>query len=238
MTSDFKLGKDIQAYWSLRAKGYSLSTQEELDNSDNSLYRKLLSSWLSESNIGKTALDIGCGPGFLSIVLAKLGFKVTAIDSCEPMIKEAKRNASGLDIEFFLSDAVDAPFESTQFDVIASRNVVWNLPDPLEAYRQWFRWLKPQGKLIVFDGNHYRYLTDPSRQDQPHRETHKHLGDVDIGVMERIAQSLPMSHFDRPQYDEKLLKSLGFVNIETIVISRTDQTIRDFALIGEKDHAD
>lgn len=235
--SNFNLEKDVQAYWGMRAKGYSLSTKEELANADN-IHRRILKSWLTGNNTAKTALDIGCGPGFLAIELAKLGFKVTAMDSCEQMLAEAKENASNFPIDFLLSDATAASFEPMQFDVIASRNVVWNLPNPSNAYRQWFKWLKPHGKLIIFDGNHYRYLTDSARHDRPHQETHRHLGNVDISIMEKIAKNLPMTELDRPQYDESLLKSIGFVNIKTVVLSRTDNQIHDFALIGEKNHAD
>ena len=154
------------------------------------------------------------------------------------MLTNARENAKGLNVEFLQADAAAARFPHESFDVIASRNVVWNLPDPESAYRQWYRWLKPNGKLIIFDGNHYRYLTDSSRHDRPHRETHKYLGDVDINIMESIAKELPMSRFDRPEYDKEILNSIGFVNIDTIVLRQTGDQIHDFAIICEKDHAD
>ena len=38
----------------------------------------------------ETVLDLGCGPGFLSIVAATLGYQVTGIDSSPAMLRIAK----------------------------------------------------------------------------------------------------------------------------------------------------
>lgn len=231
------LEASIQDYWRQRASGYSLSTKEELADEKN-FYREILKELLPGSHRGKKALDIGCGPGFLAIELAKLGFESTGADSCQAMLDQAKANAGNLTIQFLLNDAAHLPFPDNSFDVIASRNVVWNLPDPKLAYHQWFRWLKPGGKLIVFDGNHYRYLTDPNRHDEPHSQTHKHLEGVDVSVMENIAKQLPMTGYDRPAYDQKLLEEVGFIKIDSIVLRRREERVQDFVITGEKSHAD
>ena len=47
-----------------------------------------------------------------------------------------------------------------------------------------------------------------------------------------------MSRFDRPEYDKEILNSIGFVNIDTIVLRQTGDQNHDFAIICEKDHAD
>lgn len=237
MSNAIKLNQAIQSYWQLRAKGYSLSTLDELESHDNR-YRELLKKWLPGSHADQSALDIGCGPGFLAIEFAHLGFNVKAIDSCTAMLHEAQKNSKGLQIEFSLSDAADQVFPSESFDVIASRNLTWNLPDPQKAYRQWITWLKPGGKLIIFDGNHYRYLSDPNYPNPSYQCTHSHIDGVDISVMEKIAETLPMTHFRRPEYDEDILTALGFIHIETVVISRAGNEIQDFALMCEKSHAD
>ena len=153
------INQAIQEYWGMRAEGFSLSNNDEFADPDNP-YRQLLQRKLGLNHSGQKALDVGCGPGFLAIELAKMGYKSTGIDSSEPMLVRARENARGLVERFLLADAIEAPFTDNSFDVIASRNVVWNLPDPMRAYKNWFRWLKPSGILIVFDGNHYRYLTD------------------------------------------------------------------------------
>ena len=43
-------------------------------------------------------------------------------------------------------------FETGQFDVVASRLLVNCLYDPLAAFRNWHRWLRPKGRVLVMDG--------------------------------------------------------------------------------------
>ncbi len=237
MSNPTKLNQAIQNYWHSRAKGYSLSTLEELQSCDNP-YRKILKKWLSGDHSAQSALDIGCGPGFLAIELAHLGFNVKAVDSCIAMLQEARKNSQGLQIDFSLSDAADELFPCESFDVIASRNLTWNLPNPSKAYRQWLTWLKPGGKLIIFDGNHYRYLSDQSFPNPNYQSTHRYVDGVDVSVMEKIAKILPMTRFRRPEYDKKVLLDLGFIHIKIIAMSRVGDEIKDFALMCEKNHAD
>ena len=58
------------------------------------------------------------------------------------------------------ADALD--FEDGLFDVVVSRNVTWNLPEPERGYAEWARVLRPGGLIINFDANWYRYLIDDS----------------------------------------------------------------------------
>ena len=57
-------------------------------------------------------LDIGTGPGFFAIILAQLGFNITAIDYTEQMLLEAKQNAGKLSeqIDFQQMDAQNLNF--------------------------------------------------------------------------------------------------------------------------------
>lgn len=56
MSNPTKLNQAIQNYWHSRAKGYSLSTLEELQSCDNP-YRKILKKWLSGDHSAQSALD-------------------------------------------------------------------------------------------------------------------------------------------------------------------------------------
>lgn len=236
MSDSQKLNQTIQNYWQSRSKGYGLSTVDELRSRDNP-YREILKRWLPGNHTDQSALDIGCGPGFLAIELAHLGFNVKAVDSCAAMLEEARNNSRELQIDFILSDAGDEVFANETFDVIVSRNLVWNLPDPQKAYRQWITWLNPGGKLIIFDGNHYRYLSDPNFPNPNYQRTHQNLDGIDVSVMEKIAELLPLTQFRRPEYDKDTLTALGLTHIETVVMSRVGNEIKDFALMFEKNHA-
>ena len=56
---------------------------------------------------GGIALDAGAGSGFQSIPLARAGFKVTAIDLSETLLRELRRNGEGLDIHSIHGDLLD-----------------------------------------------------------------------------------------------------------------------------------
>jgi SAM-dependent methyltransferase len=60
-----------------------------------------------EPRSGGKALDLGCGSGFQSIALAKLGFRVLAVDMCETLLNELRDRGAGRDIETVQGDILD-----------------------------------------------------------------------------------------------------------------------------------
>lgn len=76
-------------------------------------------------------LDVGTGPGFFAIILAELGYQVTAVDYTASMLEEARRNAGALAgcIRFRQMNAEELTFPADSFDVVVTRNVTWNLRD-------------------------------------------------------------------------------------------------------------
>ena len=82
-------------------------------------------------------LDIGCGPGFFTINLSKLGHDVTGIDISSEMVTVAKENAEeqGLTCDFKVMNANTLEFPDNTFDLIINRVVTWTLPDLYECYR-------------------------------------------------------------------------------------------------------
>ncbi len=73
------------SYWTKRAQGYSQVNQRELESQQRCIWQRTLCQELQTHfpdcpHEMLRILDIGCGPGFFSIVLAEEGFDVTAID--------------------------------------------------------------------------------------------------------------------------------------------------------------
>ena len=60
----------------------------------------------------------------------------------------------GLDVQFQVMDAEKTDFAEDSFDALVTRNLTWTLPHVGEAYREWFRILKPGGVLINFDADY------------------------------------------------------------------------------------
>ena len=65
----------------------------------------------------------------------------------------AKAAARGRRMRFYLGDAENTMEPDASYDVITNRHLVWTLVDPLAAFREWHRLLKPGGKLLVVDGD-------------------------------------------------------------------------------------
>ena len=223
MSDTEKINQQNHAYWTDRASGYSEVNQEELAGIQKKTWSDLLDREIRDHfKIGETQrsririLDIGAGPGFLSVILCEQGYQVTAADYAETMLEEAKQNAGTLaeQICFRREDAMNLSFPEATFDVVLSRNLTWNLPDPQRAYEEWLRVLKHNGLLLIFDANWYAYLKDEDKRKayENDRQIVKEQGyeDYNIGegfdIMEEIAKDLPLTGIIRPQWDEEIFR--------------------------------
>ena len=202
--------EQIRQYWNSRAEGYTLSNREELEDEHRIFLWKQQIRRALNGRICRHVLDVGCGPGFFSVLLARLGYEVTAVDYTENMLAEARKNAVhyGVDIDFRRMDAQKLDFEDGIFDLVISRNVLWNLEQPEQAYREWLRVLKPNGTVMNFDGNFYYYVTDAEYGDRTRWE-HKHMQGINANSIDRIGEHLPMARRLRPEWDVQELQKLG-----------------------------
>jgi len=212
--------EDIKDYWTLRAEGYSDSVMDELRTGRSKRWLEIIGRYL-DMNKPLDVLDIGTGPGFFPILLGREGHSVTAIDYTQAMLDMAKKNCAELGIEAKLErmDAQNLTFQDSSFDLVISRNLVWDLERPLHAYKEWFRVLRPNGKIIVIDGNHYLHLFDEeyARMEKEKRDGHEHghsnMKGVDTNIIKEIAKDLPLSKERRPQWDVDVLIKMGAVSI-------------------------
>lgn len=218
--------KEIQAYWSTRTEGYSEVNQKELEGMQRGAWVKVLEEQFPSCEKDQLRiLDIGTGPGFFPRILAEQGYHVTAVDYTYEMLEKARENTKGLEefITFFQMDAQNLDFPDQSFDVVISRNLTWNLPDPRRAYVEWYRVLDKGGKLLNFDANWYSYLYDEEqrkayeqdRQNVEEQNLDDHYLCTDIDRMEKIAYQVPLSAASRPQWDVKVLREIGFEQIKT-----------------------
>lgn len=211
-------------YWDKRAESYTDVIQKNLDGGWDAVWAQMLISHFPEQKDLKI-LDIGTGPGFYAIILAQRGYQVTAIDFSSEMLEEARKNAGELaeKITFLQMDAQNLTFPEESFDVIVTRNLTWNLPDPEMAYQEWHRVLAPGGVLLNFDANWYAYLFDEEkaeafaadRENVREAGVEDHEAYCDSDQMEVISRQLPMGKCQRPQWDVQTLKQIGFADVQT-----------------------
>jgi ubiquinone/menaquinone biosynthesis C-methylase UbiE len=99
-------------------------------------------------------LDIGCGTCAMGLLVAEMGHRVTGIDLSEEMIAKARKKAeeSKLFIDLQTGDAEHLPFCDGSFDIIVIRHLLWTLPNPKIALKEWFRVLVPGGRVLIIDG--------------------------------------------------------------------------------------
>lgn len=220
-------------YWTARAESYSDQHQGELSSWQRDAWAQEFKAHLSYlgSKTGERprALDVGCGPGFFSIILAQLGCDVCAVDYTPAMLAQARANAgaAGTDLRFFQMDAQALDFPDESFDLVVSRNLTWNLPRPDAAYREWTRVLKPGGLLLNYDANWYAYLGSGEKlrawEEDRARTAREGVRDRcmlgDPAAMEAIAQEAPATRLARPAWDVQVLEGLGLPVVVDLRIS-------------------
>jgi len=105
---------------------------------------------------GAKVLEVAPGPGYLSIELAKRGFAVTGVELSVDFVEIEKRNAGEADVnvDFQQGNASALPLPNDDFDFIICSAAFKNFREPLEALREMYRVLKPDGTALILDMNH------------------------------------------------------------------------------------
>lgn len=92
-------------------------------------------------------LEIGCGPGDLTMALSEISASVTGIDLSDNMVAIARKRFP--QFRFEVADAVTMPFEDNTFDVAVSNYTAHHFARPDVAFAEARRVLKPGGRLAV-----------------------------------------------------------------------------------------
>ena len=117
---------------------------------------------------GLNGLDIGCGEGYNTRLLAKRGARVTAVDISEVFIAHAKEaeGSEPLGIDYRVASAVALPFPDATFDFATAFMSLMDVPETDCVLAEAWRVLKPGGFLQFsithpcFDTAHRRNLRD------------------------------------------------------------------------------
>jgi len=136
------------------ARRYDLLNHLLSGNIDKRWRRKTARALESSLVEGARVLDVACGTGDLSLVLAEAGSaRVIGLDFCRPMLEIARRKADdgSRGIPFVEGDALRLPFADETFDAATIAFGLRNLAGVGEGLRELRRILKPGGRLAVLE---------------------------------------------------------------------------------------
>ena len=99
MTDTQELRDQNAEYWNGRASSYSDVNKWELAGESRSSWKSVTGACIAAHYAGLSpaeisVLDVGCGPGFFDVILTELGYRVTAVDLSEEMLRRLPSLAS------------------------------------------------------------------------------------------------------------------------------------------------
>lgn len=203
----------ITEYWTKRSDSFQEQRRAELHDDIAQRWLKEILQYVPKKKL--KILDVGCGSGFFTILMAQQGHEVIGVDLTADMITRAKELAAEekADCTFQVMDAENLEFADEAFDMVISRNLTWTLPDAERAYSEWLRVLKKGGCLLNFDANYG--ISDCSDTSQlPQNHAHNQLGFELLQECEEIKRQLPISSYQRPAWDVGTLGKLGAAELK------------------------
>jgi len=109
-------------------------------------------------------LDIGCGPGSITLDLAPHVGEIVGIDAAPEAIDRARGAAAARGastVEFQVADVYSLDFAAESFDVVYGHQLLQHLSRPVAALEEARRLLKPGGIVAVRDADYGTMVHDP-----------------------------------------------------------------------------
>lgn len=142
-------GRKEYKYWGKVAAGYDASTNYVIGQDA----RREAGEWLSgQFKATDNVLEIGCGPGSFSVLIAERVQHMTATDGSPEMLELArtKLRASN-NVEVLLEDCYHTSFADGTFDSVFLSNVIHILRHPMDVVSECRRILKNDGRIVTAD---------------------------------------------------------------------------------------
>ncbi|MGC9503469.1 methyltransferase domain-containing protein [Baaleninema sp.] len=163
---------------------------------------------------GTTVLDVGCGIGGSSRILAReYGFSVTGITISPQQVKRAQElTPEEVDAKFQVDDAMSLSFPDGSFDVVWSIEAGPHMPDKAGFAKELIRVLKPGGILVVADWNQRDARQKP------------------LNFWERIVMKQLLDQWSHPEFASiegfsELLEETGLVEGSVTTDDWTEETL-------------
>ena len=162
----------------------------------------------------KKVLDIGCGVGAITVLLARdyQAASVIGIDVEEKMCRQAMENVTKLDltdqVQIELVEPGPLPFADESFDIVFSKDAILHIPDKAVLAQDVYRVLRPGGIFAASD-----WLI--SHGGDPSPEMARYIEMEDLG----FAMSSP----------EQYAKAIEAAGFQDVVLTNRNPWYRDVA---------
>lgn len=128
----------------------------------NNLVEHLARYRLVKGQRNSVVLDMGCGTGAGSNILAGTFEKVYGIDVSPEAIEYCKKYWKRKNLSFFIGSGTDIPFVKNTFDIVATFEVFEHIEDWGKFLLELKRVTKPQGKIYISTPN--KDITSPGKE--------------------------------------------------------------------------
>jgi ubiquinone/menaquinone biosynthesis C-methylase UbiE len=214
--------QNLIGYWNSGAARYNRGIEPFLRSEKGTKgWKSLFSDYLGTNPL--KLLDVGTGPGSISVLLAGMGHEVTAVDLSDEMLILAKKNADacGVMVDLRKGDAENLPFDDNTFDAVVNRWVLWTVTDPKAALGEWNRVLKPGGRLCIVDGNWYNGKKTPLqkiwKQGSRLYTSIAERRNAWKGIDPEVVGELWSTHATRPADDISLFQEAGLTDVHVFM---------------------
>jgi len=140
---------EVSDYWTRRAPAFDGVASHV---AQAPLWRDVIAAAFEAEGV-KDVVDLGTGTGACALIAAELGHRVRACDGSAGMLAVARQaaTAAGLEIAFEHALIEEASFAPASADIVALRNVLWTLPNPMAALSKAHLLLRPGGLVLISD---------------------------------------------------------------------------------------
>jgi len=147
----------VNAYpnpWDFVVDGYDIRSRSRRLWIKDEVYAELVKTLFDGGNCN-TILDVGCGAGTLSLLLAD-DFMVHSLDFSKSMLERLKTRTNELKkdvLALINADNQKIPFKTNSFDGTLCKFALWPVPNPKETIKEMIRVTRPNGRIIIIEVN-------------------------------------------------------------------------------------
>lgn len=124
---------------------------------------------------GKHVLDVACGEGYGSFIVAAGAASVVGVDIAAEAVQHASERYKTENLRYVEASAASLPFDDASFDLVISFETIEHHDQHEEMLDEILRVLKPDGALLISSPNRQHYSLDEGYQNPYHvKELFKH----------------------------------------------------------------